>query len=130
MHHINFSFKGLWTFVFLSILFISNSELSAQTVFWSDNFDMPSGGASNNNAGAGWSGSTNTPGGGANTELFGLSNIWVIGSGGTCVSGNSLYVGNTLSAGNQYISDFDTDKLNATPNISTIGVTGISLDFT
>lgn len=114
----------------LSFYLIGSMNVQAQSIFWSDNFDAPAGGANNNNAGAGWLGSTNTPGGGPNTDLVGFSNNWTIGGGAACVSGNSLFMGNSFSAGNAYISDFDTDKLNATPNISTVGVSGISLEFT
>jgi len=130
MNHSKFLCIGLFRTLLFALLLLFSSQFSAQTVFWSDNFDAPAGGANNNNAGVGWTGSMNTPGGGPNTDLAGFTNSWTIGSGGACVSGNSLYMGNSFSPGNAYISDFDTDKLNATPNISTVGISGISLEFT
>ena len=58
--------------------------MNAQTVFWYDNFDLPAGGAINNNAGAGWT--LNSGGVG--------SNQWYInsGSGISCGSANALHV--------------------------------------
>jgi len=121
------SFKHL--ILSASLIFVAGQTIG-QTVFWSDNFDAPAGGTNNNNAGVGWSASTNTPGGGQNTSLFGLNNSWIIGNdGNACVSGNKLYI-KAIGTTNSYISDVYTDKLKATPAISTVGVTGISLTFT
>lgn len=124
-----YKFLFYWILPCLGLSLSSGLEVSAQTVFWSDNFDAPSGGLNNNNAGAGWSGTTNTPGGGQNTSFLGFSNTWTIASGGACVSGSSLFI-TSFGGGNAYLSDVFTDKLNATPNISTVGVTAISLGFT
>lgn len=126
---IKLNFKYVILTCFLASFFAS-TQADAQTVFWSDNFDSPAGGATNNNAGAGWLGSTNTPGGGQNTSFIGFSNSWIIGTdGGACVSGNKLYI-KAIGTTNTYLSDVYTDKLNATPSISTVGYTGISLSFT
>jgi len=56
-----------------------------QTTFWSDNFDAPSGGANNNNAGAGWN---------LNSESN-TSNRWFINTPpgwGCSTSGNALHI--------------------------------------
>jgi hypothetical protein len=105
-------------------------SVQAQTVIWSDNFDAPTGGANNNNGGVGWTGAQNTPGGGPNTDFFGFLNTWAIGANATCSSGNKLYVRSTLQNTNSFVSDVYTDKYNATPNISTVGFTGLTLQFT
>lgn len=117
-------------------MFLSIGNLYAQTVFWSDNFDAPAGGTNNNNAGANWSGSLPTPNGGQNTSIFGTSNDWTISNAtrptGICTAGNKLYihaVGSFGSNNNTFESDVYTDKYDATPNISTVGVTNITLGF-
>ena len=77
----------------LITILLFSIQLNSQTVFWSDNFDAPSGGANNNNAGAGWSASINTPGGGQNTSFLGFSNSWIIGNNAAaCSSGNKVYI--------------------------------------
>lgn len=119
--------KALFT---AAIVMMAAVFVQAQTIFWSDNFDAPSGGSNNNNAGVGWTGTLPTPGGGPNTGVFGIVNNWFIGANATCSSGNKLYVRSSISNSNTYLSDVFTDKINATPNISTIGQTGLSLRFT
>lgn len=118
------------TYLPISFLFILlGSVLNAQSVFWSDNFDAPAGGINNNNAGVGWSASTNTPGGGPNTSFFGFSNSWIIGSdAGACSSGNKIYI-NTFGNSNAYLSDVFTDKLIASPSISTVDQSDVFLAF-
>lgn len=118
------------TFLPISFLFILlGSVLNAQSVFWSDNFDAPAGGINNNNAGVGWSASTNTPGGGPNTSFIGFSNSWLIGNDASaCSSGNKVYI-KAFGNGNAYLSDVFTDKLIASPSISTVGQSDIFLAF-
>ena len=117
--------------ILLSVL----TSLQAQTIFWSDNFDAPAGGPTFNNDGVGWSGSTATPGGGTNGSILGISDVWVIGATNSpaniCVgTGNKLYIeAQGSGTANRYESDINTDKLDATPNISTVGVTGITMVF-
>jgi PKD repeat protein len=125
----------LSTVLFL-ILLSPFDPLHAQSIFWSDNFDLPVGGVTFNNAGVGYSGSTATPGGGQNTAIFGITDGWVIGTttspAGICVgTGSKLYVKASSGGGsaNSYESDIYTDKYDATPNISTVGVTGISFVY-
>ena len=113
----------------IAFLSLFHSNGFSQTTFWSDDFDAPSGGVNNNNAGAGWSGNTFTPGGGQNTSFIGISNAWIIGTNaGACASGSKLYV-KSLGAGNSYLSDIFSDILNASPAISTVGYTSINLSF-
>ncbi|MEX1189020.1 MAG: hypothetical protein WED33_07160, partial [Bacteroidia bacterium] len=113
----------------LCLILVFSFSINAQTVFWSDNFDAPSGGVNNNNAGIGWSASTNTPGGGQNTSFFGISNSWTIGSNaGACSSGNKVYI-RSIGNGNAYVSDVFTDKLIASPSVSTNGQSNIVLNF-
>lgn len=113
----------------LITILLFSIQLNSQTVFWSDNFDAPSGGANNNNAGAGWSASTNTPGGGQNTSFLGFSNSWIIGNNaGACSSGNKVYI-KSIGNGNAYVSDVFTDKLIASPSISTVGQSQLFLSF-
>ena len=68
----------------LLLLACTTVAINAQTVFWYDNFDLPAGGAINNNAGAGWT---------LNSGGLG-SNQWYInsGSGISCGSANALHV--------------------------------------
>jgi hypothetical protein len=109
--------------------------LSAQTIFWGDRFDNP-GTPAWNNGGVGWAGG-NTPGGGSNTTIFGTYNDWTIGtttSPATICSGTGakLYIrafGTLGSTNNTYFSDCFTDKHIASPNISTVGQSGINLTF-
>lgn len=112
----------IFSFTFL-FLFQFSSE--AQTVFWSDNFDTPAGGANNNNAGAGW-----TVGGSMDYDdgSF-IINVWKIGSASGCTSGKKIYVGNDFFSTNSYFSDNTSDIYALSPNISTVGVNGMTLKF-
>ncbi len=117
----------------ICLLFLLSIDCQAQTVFWSDNFDTPAGGANNNNAGIGWSAGAPTPGGGNNGSFFGISNNWTISNAGSCVASNNLYIRTVGAFGsntNAYLSDVETDKFISSPSISTIGVTSSNLTFT
>jgi len=117
----------------LIALFGGTLPFYAQTVFWSETFDSPAGGANNNNGGIGWSAGANTPGGGPNGSLLGTTNNWTISNADGCVSGNKLYIrafGLFGSNTNSYLSDVTTDKYIFTPDISTVGASNISLSFT
>ena len=117
----------------ICLLFLLSIDCQAQTIFWSDNFDAPSGGSNNNNAGIGWSAGAPTPGGGNNGSLLGTSNNWTISNNASCVASNKLYVravGLLGSPANSYLSDIETDKFISTPNISTVGASNIDLTFT
>ncbi|MFZ4613711.1 MAG: hypothetical protein ACOYNH_08530, partial [Bacteroidia bacterium] len=116
--------------VLLLFLFITTVSLG-QTIYWSETFDAPAGGANNNNAGVGWpSTGVPTPGGGPNGNFLGISNNWSIGNSGLCVAGNNLYITPTGIGTNTYLSDIETDKLMSSPTISNSGVTAISIKFT
>lgn len=121
--------RFLFLIIFLSLLpFLSRS----QTIFWSDNFDAPSGGTNNNNAGAGWSLNVgSSPGQG---------NQWFINtpSNTGCGAGNSIHI-----SCNDFLCQFlggpddaiynaaaeVTDLFSSSPNISTVGQTNITLKF-
>ena len=113
-------------FFFQSFIF----ESSAQNTIWSDNFDSPSGGMSNNNAGIGWT---------LNTEGS-SSNKWFINtpsSIGCSSSGNALHISCTgllcgfLGGPNEpiYSASGNNSKTAISPTISTIGISNITLSF-
>ena len=115
----------------ISFIWICNLGVSfSQNTIWSDNFDAPSGGASNNNAGAGWT--LNSEG---NT-----SNRWFINtpsSIGCTSSGNVLHISCTglicgfLGGPNEpiYAASGNNLKTASSPNISTLGQTNLTLNF-
>lgn len=116
--------------VLLLFLFLTTISLG-QTIYWSETFDAPAGGANNNNAGVGWpAAGVPTPGGGPNGTFLGISNNWSIGNSGLCVGGNNLYITPTGIGTNTYLSDIETDKIMSSPTISNSGVTAISIKFT
>ncbi|MCB0819828.1 MAG: hypothetical protein KDC13_04335, partial [Bacteroidetes bacterium] len=108
---------------------IACSPVWSQTVFWYDNFDLPAGGAINNNAGIGWT--LNNGGSG--------SNQWYInsGSGVACGSANGLHISCTgfacsLFGGPNapvYNASVTSNRTAESPVISTVGRTGIILSF-
>lgn len=114
----------------LVISFVSNLE--AQTVVWSDNFDTPSGGTNNNNAGVGWT--LNSEG---NT-----SNRWFIvappSNLGCTSSGRQLHIScddficGLLYGGPNtpvYNAAASNNRSAVSPNISTVGQTNLTLSF-
>ena len=116
----------LLIFLFQSFIFLS----SAQNTIWSDNFDSPSGGTSNNNAGIGWT---------LNTEGS-SSNKWFINtpsSIGCSSSGNALHISCTgllcgfLGGPNEpiYSASGNNSKTAISPTISTVGISNITLSF-
>ncbi len=124
-----------WKSFFLPFIFLSLIHFSsrAQTVFWSDNFDAPAGGTNNNNAGAGWTvgGPIDYDDEGESAYGFpiGIINLWKTGNTSGCSSGNKLFVGNNFANTNSYVSDNISDIYALSPNISTVGVTGMTLKF-
>ena len=101
-----------------------------QTIFWSDDFSAPAGGANNNNAGIGWT--LNTGGSG--------SNQWFINgaTGQGCPGGgNLLHVSCTgllcsiLGGPTQpvYNAAVASNRTASSPDISTIGRSNITLSF-
>lgn len=105
--------------------------VQAQTTFWSDNFDAPSGGANNNNAGVGWT--LNSGGTGGNTWFINTPTT----AFGCTSSGNALHV--SCSGGfcsffggpNEvvYLANGSNDRSAVSPDISTIGRSNINLIF-
>ena len=99
----------------------------AQTIFWSDNFDAPAGGANNNNAGVGWT--LNQAGSGTNQ--------WFLNQPSSCGTGNGIQVSCdgflcSLFGGPSspvYNASVSSDRSTFSPNISTAGRTNISLSF-
>ena len=115
---------------FLTLIFsvtLSTFSSFSQTTFWSDNFDGPSGGANNNNAGAGWT--LNQGGSGTNQ--------WFLNQPSSCGTGNGIQVscdgficsffGGPTSP--VYNASNASNRSTFSPNISTIGRTNISLSF-
>ena len=120
----------LLKFLIAFSLFIASGASQAQTVFWSDNFDTPTGGAENNNAGAGWT---------LNSE-GNSSNRWFINAPagiGCSSSGNVLHIScDGLLCG--FLGGPDEPIYNAagnltrtavSPVISTVGQSNITLSF-
>ena len=127
MIRLNFKNKFLACIITTAFVF---GQVQGQTVFWSDNFDAPAGGANNNNAGAGWT--LNSEG---NTD-----NRWFIitpGGWGCSTSGNALQIscdgficglfgGPTEPV---YSASNNLTKTAVSPTISTVGRTNITLSF-
>lgn len=114
----------------LSFYLIGSMNVQAQSIFWSDNFDAPAGGANNNNAGAGWT--LNSGGNGTNQ--------WFINSGtsmGCSSSGNSLKISCTgflcgfFGGPNEpvYSAAASNDRTAVSPNINTSGQSDLTLSF-
>jgi hypothetical protein len=111
--------------IFSLFLLLFSTQVSAQTTFWSDDFDP--GGAATNNHGVGWTM------GGTSGSFMNTSNEWWINTSATCSSGSKLYVhaiGDHGGPDNLYLSDVNSDLVAETPDISTVGMTGITMDMT
>jgi PKD repeat protein len=114
---------------FLASLF-AYSQADAQTVFWSDNFDAPSGGANNNNNGAGWV--LNSEGNSSNRWFINSPSGW-----GCSTSGNALHIScdgflcGFLGGPNEpiYNASSSLTRTAVSPAISTVGKTNITLQF-
>jgi len=117
-------------YTFLSILILSFSlQVAAQPVFWSDTFDAPAGGVNNNNAGAAWS--LNVGGSGQNRWFINNSNT-------NCQGANMLHIScddiicSFLYGGPDnavYNASEAANNSAVSPNINTIGQTGMTLRF-
>jgi PKD repeat protein len=121
---------------FLSKLILATSvicsigQTQAQTIFWSDNFDAPSGGVTNNNAGAGW---TLNSEGNSNNRWF----INIPSSIGCTSSGNVLHIScdgflcGFLGGPNEpiYNAAASLTRTAASPVISTVGQSNVTLSF-
>lgn len=112
--------------LFAALALMCNTA-AAQTIFWSDNFDAPSGGTNNNNAGAGWT--INQGGNG--------SNQWFLNQPSSCGTGNGIQVScdgficNIFGGPSSpvYNASVASDRSTFSPNISTVGRTNMSLSF-
>jgi PKD repeat protein len=108
-------------------IFIAISSGISQTTFWSDNFDSPSGGTNNNNAGVGWT--LNQGGSGTNQ--------WFLNQPSSCGTGTGIQVscdGLICSffggpSDPVYNASTASNRSTFSPIISTIGRTNISLSF-
>jgi hypothetical protein len=118
------------TIKILFFLCILTVGAKGQTIFWSDDFSPPAGGVNNNNAGVGWL--LNTGGSG--------SNQWYINgsTGQGCPGGgNLLHVScpgllcSFLGGPTQpvYNAGVASNRTASSPDISTIGRSGITLSF-
>ena len=118
----------------LTFLLVSSAliNVNAQTVVWSDNFDTPSGGTNNNNAGVGWT--LNSEG---NT-----SNRWFIvappSNLGCTSTGRQLHIScddficSLLYGGPNtpvYNAGASNNRSAVSPNISTVGQANLTLSF-
>jgi hypothetical protein len=115
----------------LGCVLICAASLQAQTVFWSDNFDAPSGGTNNNNAGAGWT--LNSGGSGSNNWFINTpSGIGCSSSGNvlhvSCSGGFCGFLGGPTEP--IYMAAANNNRSAVSPDISTIGQTNITLTFT
>jgi hypothetical protein len=117
-------------FKLVFLVFFTSFNAFSQTTIWSDNFDSPSGGANNNNAGVGWT---------LNTE-GNSSNRWFINAPagiGCTSSGNVLHISCTgilcgfLGGPDEpiYAAAANLTRTAISPNISTIGQTNLTLTF-
>jgi hypothetical protein len=118
------------TLIFLSTILFYTASSFSQTIFWSDNFSAPAGGANFNNAGVGWV--LNSVGSGTNQWYINASTGQGCPGGGnllhiscpgflcTILGGPTTPLYNAASPANR----------NAySPNISTIGRSNITLSF-
>jgi PKD repeat protein len=114
----------------LTLIFMAISSLFSQTTIWSDNFDAPSGGANNNNAGVGWT---------LNTE-GNSGNRWFINTPegiGCSSTGNVLHISCTgilcgfLGGPNEpiYSASNNLTRTAISPSISTVGQSNLTLTF-
>ena len=118
----------------LTFLLVSSAliNVKAQTVVWSDNFDTPSGGTNNNNAGVGWT--LNSEG---NT-----SNRWFIvappSNLGCTSTGRQLHIScddficGLIFGGPEtpvYNAASSNNRSAVSPNISTVGQANLTLSF-
>lgn len=124
--------KLLQTILTLLLTLASFSASTAQTVIWSDNFDAPSGGVNNNNAGVGWT--LNSGGNGSNQWyiITPSSNI------GCTSTGNQMHI-----SCDDFLCEFfgngpndpiynaagSNNRSAVSPNISTVGQSNLSLSF-
>ena len=119
----------------LSVLFILGAtfaDTQAQTIVWSDNFDAPSGGINNNNAGVGWT--LNSGGGGTNQWYI----ITPTANLGCTSSGNQMHISCESFIcelfGNGpidplYNAAASNNRSAVSPNISTVGQSNLTLSF-
>ncbi len=118
----------------MAFLLVSSAiiNVKAQTVVWSDNFDTPSGGANNNNAGVGWT---------LNSEGS-TSNRWFIvappSNLGCTSTGRQLHIscddficGLIFGGPNTpvYNAAASNNRSAVSPNINTVGQTNLTLSF-
>ncbi len=119
------TFKLLFVFILFPLV-----NGYSQTVFWSDNFDAPSGGLENNNNGAGWV--LNSEGNNGNRWFVNAPN-----GIGCSSSGNVLHISCSggfcgfLGGPNEPIYNAAGSNLKTavSPTISTIGQSNITLSF-
>ena len=111
-------------------MFIAIFSSFSQTTIWSDSFDAPAGGTSNNNAGVGWT---------LNTE-GNSSNRWFINTPagiGCSSSGNVLHISCTgflcgiLGGPDEpiYAAAANVSRTAISPSISTLGQSNLTLTF-
>jgi len=118
----------IFTTFFVLLLF---SFGNAQTIFWSDNFDLPAGGANNNNAGAGWL--LNSTGGGTNQWYIVTPVSQPCPAGGNRLQIRCPGILCTIFGGGAtqpvYNATNISNRTALSPNISTVGRSNITLSF-
>jgi hypothetical protein len=110
--------------ILLAILVLGNIGItSAQVFLFTDNFDLPAGGETQNNAGQNWLLNQNSTG----------VNGWFIETtiGNTCGTGNSLFVAEDdgFIFDQSYNTSFSSESWAISPIISTIGFSNLDFSF-
>ncbi|MFN5369905.1 MAG: T9SS type A sorting domain-containing protein [Bacteroidia bacterium] len=111
-------------FILLAILVLGNIGItSAQVFVFTDNFDLPAGGETQNNAGQNWLLNQNSSG----------VNGWFIETtfGSTCGTGNSLFVAEDdgFIFDQSYNTSITSESWAISPIISTIGFSNLDFSF-
>lgn len=120
--------QKLLTLLLFSCLLGISSNTFSQSVFWSDTFDAPAGGANNNNAGAGWA---------LNIGGFGGNQFYINNSNTNCQGAAMLHIscsdivcqilGGPTDA--IYNATNASERYAISPAISTIGQSNMELRF-
>lgn len=124
--------KLLQSIRILLLLCASFASTQAQTVIWSDNFDAPSGGANNNNAGAGWT--LNSGGNGTNQWyiITPSSNIGCTSTGNQMHISCAGFICELFGNGPidpLYNAAGSNNRSAVSPNINTVGQSNLNLSF-
>lgn len=114
------------------VVFFTFSSVKSQTTIYAQPF-------SGTLAASGWT-NTNLTSPWGNASLLGFSNVWRVNDNESGLSANTCGAAGMgdqslhmvcagLASGAAYLSDINTNRRIASPNISTVGYTGVILDF-